>query len=75
MCRNNELDILPTLATSKAVLGFNLGARYYEANSGKFLSPDPTGREASPTLFSFAAGDPVKPLRPTWALANGHVDE
>jgi RHS repeat-associated protein len=38
---------------------YNLGARYYEPTSGRFLSADPLGQAASPSLYDFAGGDPV----------------
>ena len=34
-------------------------ARYYEPTSGRFLSCDPMGQAASPSLYDFAGGDPV----------------
>ena len=37
----------------------NIGARYYEPTSGRFLSADPMGQAASPSLYDFAGGDPV----------------
>ena len=36
-----------------------LGARYYEPTSGRFLSADPMGHAASPSLYDYAGGDPV----------------
>ena len=36
-----------------------MGARYYEPTSGRFLSADPEGQVASPSLYDFAGGDPV----------------
>jgi RHS repeat-associated protein len=38
---------------------YDLGARYYEPTSGRFLSADPMGQAASPSLYDFAGGDPV----------------
>jgi RHS repeat-associated protein len=38
---------------------YNLGARYYEPTSGRFLSPDPMGHAASMSLYDFCNGDPV----------------
>ena len=38
---------------------YNLGARYYEPTSGRFLSADPIGQAASPSSYDFAGGDPV----------------
>jgi RHS repeat-associated protein len=42
-----------------------LGARYYEPTSGRFLSADPMGHAASPSLYDFAHGDPVNYFDPT----------
>ena len=42
-----------------------LGARYYEPTSGRFLSADPMGQAASPSLYDFAHGDPVNYFDPT----------
>lgn len=36
-----------------------LGARYYDPDTGRFLSTDPLGHAAGADLYSFAAGDPV----------------
>lgn len=36
-----------------------LGARYYEPTSGRFLSADPMGHAASPSLYDYAGGDPA----------------
>ncbi len=38
---------------------YNLGARYYEPNGGRFLSADPMGHSASISLYDYANGDPV----------------
>jgi len=38
---------------------YDLGARYYEPTSGRFLSADPMGQAASPSLYDYAGGDPV----------------
>lgn len=35
---------------------------YYEPGSGRFLSPDPFGHEASMSLYDYAGGDPVNYL-------------
>jgi hypothetical protein len=40
-------------------VGVHTGARYYEPTSGRFLSADPMGQAASPSLYDFAGGDPV----------------
>jgi RHS repeat-associated protein len=41
-----------------------LGARYYEPTSGRFLSADPMGQSASPSLYDYAGGDPVNGFDP-----------
>jgi RHS repeat-associated protein len=41
-----------------------LGARYYEPTSGRFLSADPMGQAASPSLYDFCGGDPVNRFDP-----------
>jgi RHS repeat-associated protein len=43
---------------------YNLGARYYEPVSGRFLSPDPMGHASSPSLYDFCNGDPVNNFDP-----------
>ncbi|MFI0347969.1 MAG: RHS repeat-associated core domain-containing protein, partial [Chthoniobacterales bacterium] len=41
---------------------YYMGARYYEPNSGRFLSPDPLGHDASLSLYDYCNGDPVNGL-------------
>lgn len=41
---------------------------YYEPGSGRFLSPDPFGHEASMSLYDYAGGDPVNDLDPDGRL-------
>ena len=41
-----------------------LGARYYDPEHGRFISPDPLGHEATLDLYSFADGDPVNYFDP-----------
>ena len=48
----------------------SMGARYYEARSGRFLSPDPLGHAASMSLYDYASGDPVNGLDPDGRCAN-----
>ena len=36
-----------------------LGARYYDAESGRFLSADPFGHGSDPGLYAFCHGDPI----------------
>jgi RHS repeat-associated protein len=47
-------------------------ARYYEPNSGRFLSADPMGQAASPSLYDFAGGDPVNFFDPTGRCPKGN---
>ena len=47
-----------------------LGARYYEPTSGRFLSADPIGHAASPSLYDYASGDPVNRMDPDGRLAS-----
>jgi RHS repeat-associated protein len=37
----------------------NLGARYYDPESGRFLSSDPVWNGRDPNYYTFAGGDPV----------------
>jgi RHS repeat-associated protein len=41
-----------------------LGARYYDPESGQFLSADPLGHDSDWTLYSFSGGDPVNRFDP-----------
>jgi RHS repeat-associated protein len=43
---------------------YYLGARYYEPQSGRFLSPDPLGHASSANLYDYANGDPVNFVDP-----------
>jgi hypothetical protein len=36
-----------------------LGARYYDPIAGRFISCDPYGHDADPSLYAFCGGDPV----------------
>jgi RHS repeat-associated protein len=47
-----------------------LGARYYEPTSGRFLSADPMGHAASPSLYDYAGGDPVNGMDPDGRCAS-----
>ncbi len=40
------------------------GNRYYEPTSGRFLSADPLGHDASLSLYDYCAGDPVDGVDP-----------
>ncbi|MFG3101732.1 RHS repeat-associated core domain-containing protein [Streptomyces sp. NPDC048182] len=42
---------------------YHLGARYYDANIGRFTQPDPSGQEKNPYLY--AEGDPINRIDPT----------
>jgi RHS repeat-associated protein len=48
---------------------YNMGARYYEPSSGRFLSPDPMGHAASMSLYDFCNGDPVNGFDPDGRIA------
>jgi RHS repeat-associated protein len=50
---------------------YYLGARYYEPTSGRFLSADPMGQAASPSLYDFAHGDPVNYFDPDGRCEKG----
>lgn len=43
---------------------YYLGARYYDPVSGRFLSADPLGHDASLSLYDYCNGDPVNGLDP-----------
>jgi len=45
-------------------------ARYYEPTSGRFLSADPMGQAASPSLYDFCGGDPVNFFDPDGRCPN-----
>ena len=53
-----------TLLHVAAMMGLLLtftctSSAYYDPTSGRFLSPDPLGHEASMDLYSYASGDPI----------------
>jgi RHS repeat-associated protein len=48
---------------------YYMGARYYDPNSGRFLSADPLGHGASMDLYSYCGGDPNNGLDPTGRCA------
>ena len=52
-----------------------LGARYYEATSGRFLSADPAGHAASMSLYDFCNGDPVNFFDPDGRCKNKESEE
>jgi len=43
---------------------YYLGARYYDPQSGTFISADPMGHAASMSLYDYANGDPVNGFDP-----------
>ena len=45
-------------------------ARWYDPNSGSFLTPDPRGYEDSSNLYAFAGGDPINKSDPTGKAAS-----
>jgi uncharacterized protein RhaS with RHS repeats len=45
-----------------------LGARYYDPETGRFLSPNPLGFAASNNLYDYAGGDPVNACDPDGRL-------
>jgi|GEM_PF-4522371 len=48
-----------------------LGARYYDPVAGRFISCDPYGHDADPSLYAFADGDPVNFFDPDGRLGKG----
>ena len=50
---------------------YDLGARYYEPTSGRFLSADPMGYGASPSLYDFSLGDPINRFDPDGRASPG----
>ncbi|MCS0636442.1 DUF6531 domain-containing protein [Streptomyces sp. LP05-1] len=46
---------------------YHYGARYYDANIGRFTQPDPSGQEKNPYLY--AEGDPVNRIDPNGLLS------
>lgn len=53
---------------------YHLEARYYDANIGRFTTPDPSGQEKNPYLY--AEGDPVNRIDPSglgWLQKVGDV--
>ncbi len=44
---------------------YGMGARLYNPRSGRFLSPDPWGHQASKDLYSYANGDPMNFIDPS----------
>ena len=54
---------------------YYLGARYYEPQSGRFISPDPLGHAASMSLYDYCNGDPVNGLDPDGRFGKGVAKE
>ncbi|MBM3610442.1 MAG: RHS repeat-associated core domain-containing protein, partial [Alphaproteobacteria bacterium] len=60
---------------------YYMGARYYDPQGGRFISPDPLGHSSSLGLYDYCNGDPVNGLDPDgrcvegasagWANGNG----
>ena len=50
---------------------YYMGARYYDPMSGRFLSADPLGHEASLSLYDYCGGDPINSLDPDGRCAEG----
>ena len=51
---------------------YYMGARYYDPQSGRFLSPDPLGHSSSMDLYSYCNGDPVNGLDPDGRCVEGY---
>jgi RHS repeat-associated protein len=51
------------------------GARYYEPQSGRFLSPDPMGHAGGMSLYDYANGDPINYCDPDGRWSKGSVAE
>ena len=47
-----------------------MGARYYDPQGGRFLSPDPIGYPACMDLYAYAGGDPINYLDPDGRFAS-----
>jgi len=50
---------------------YYMGARYYDPEAGRFISPDPMGHGASMSLYDFANADPVNRIDPDGRCASG----
>lgn len=48
---------------------YDMGARAYDPEGRKFLSPDPLGHAASMDLYNYANGDPINHIDPDGRLA------
>jgi RHS repeat-associated protein len=52
---------------------FCFGHRYYDANSGRFISPDPLGHAASIGLYDYCGGDPIDHFDPDGRCIEGTI--
>ena len=50
-----------------------MGARYYDPQNGRFISPDPLGHGASMSLYDYCNGDPVNGLDPDGRCVEGYT--
>lgn len=48
-----------------------LGARYYDPVAGRFISCDPYGHGADPSLYAFCGGDPINMFDPDGRFGKG----
>jgi RHS repeat-associated protein len=51
-----------------------LGARYYDPVAGRFISCDPYGHDADPSLYAFADGDPINRFDPDGRIGKQGLD-
>jgi RHS repeat-associated protein len=51
----------------------SMGARYYDPQAGRFISPDPLGHSSSLNLYDYCNGDPVNGLDPDGRCVEGGV--
>ena len=51
---------------------YYMGARYCDPMTGRFLSADPLGHEASLSLYDYCDGDPINGLDPDGRCAEGN---
>ncbi|MCB2186250.1 MAG: hypothetical protein KQJ78_07520 [Deltaproteobacteria bacterium] len=49
-----------------------MGARFYDPQSGRFLSEDPLGPEAGTNLYQYAGSDPVNSMDPSGLQPQGN---
>lgn len=57
---------------------YYMRARHYDADTGRFLSPDPLDYQGGANLYAYAGGNPIRNIDPTgeiaWGLVFGAVD-